>query len=125
MQETSKLIDIIKDIEITIISKIYADLMYRHKVFTYKINSGFGRPTSYKHLLTIYKKLTSLPSMIKAKEEHDRIEKDWVSANPEYEFTPIFRTIEEMKERAQMLYQLRKEIFNDHIKENEGKNLEL
>jgi hypothetical protein len=109
MKETSKLIDIIKDIEITIISKIYADLIYRH--------DGFGRPTSYNHLARFHKELSSLPSMVKAKEEHDRIEKDWIAANPDYEFCPIFRTIEEMKEKG-------KEIFNEQIKEKEGKNLE-
>ena len=107
MQETSKLIDIIKDIEITIISKIYADLMYRH--------DGFGRPTSYNHLARFHKKLSSLPSMVKVKEEHDKIEKYWIAANPDYEFYPIFRTIKEMKERG-------KEMF---IKEKEGKDLEL
>ena len=56
--------------------------------------------------------------MVKVKEEHDKIEKYWIAANPDYEFYPIFRTIKEMKERG-------KEMFNEEIKEKEGKNLEL
>lgn len=81
--------------------------MYRH--------DGFGRPTSYNHLARFHKKLSSLPSMVKVKKEHDRIEKDWIEANPEYEFNPIFRTIEEMKQRGE-------EMFNE---EKERKDLEL
>ena len=56
--------------------------------------------------------------MVKVKKEHDRIEKDWIAANPDYEFYPIFRSLEEMKQRGE-------EMFNEEIKEKEGKDLEL
>lgn len=103
--ERNKLISIIKDIEATIVGKVYADLMYRH--------DGFGRPTSHKYLSEIHAELISLPSMISVDNREKELCKKF-----DYELSPLFRTIEEMEERG-------KEIFNEEIKEKEGNNLEL
>lgn len=108
MKESSKLIGIIRDIEVSIIGIVFADLSYRH--------DGFGRPNSHKQLSDIHAKLCSLPSMVKVKKEADKLEKE-LCEKYGYEFSPLFRTIEEMEERGKV-------IFNDHIKEKEGKNLE-
>jgi len=90
-----KTIEIIKDIELQIIGTIFANVSYNH--------DGFGRPTSHKYLSEIHKKLCSLPSMVKASEKHNEKEK-FLSEEFGFQFTPLFRTIEQMEIRGQILF---------------------
>lgn len=103
MSNSKKIIKIIRNIEVTIIGKIFADWMYKH--------DGFGRPVCHKYLSEIHAELIALPSMVKASERYDEKEK-FMSEEFGYEFSPLFRTVEQLAIRG-------KEIFDEHMKEKE------
>ena len=106
MSNSKKTIAIIKDIELQIIGTIFANVSYNH--------DGFGRPTSHKYLSKIHTQLCSLPSMVKAKKEHDKKE-NFLCEEFGYKFTPLFRTVEQLEIRGQI-------VFDIHIKEQEERD---
>jgi hypothetical protein len=90
-----KTIEIIKDIELTIIGKVFANCCYKH--------DGIGRPVYHKDLSDIHTKLCQLPSMIKASAKYNEKEK-FLCEEFGYEFTPLFKTIEQMEIRGKLLF---------------------
>ena len=95
MSNSKKTIAIIKDIELQIIGTIFANVSYNH--------DGFGRPTSHKYLSKIHTQLCSLPSMVKASAKHNEKEK-FLSEEFGFQFTPLFRTVEQMEIRGKYLF---------------------
>ena len=95
MSNSKKTIAIIQDIELTIIGKVFADCCYKH--------DGFGRPVSHKNVSDIHTQLCQLPDMIKASEKHNEKEK-FLCEEFGYEFTPLFKTIEQMEIRGKYLF---------------------
>ncbi len=102
-----KTIEIIKDIELTIIGKIYAHCCYKH--------DGFGRPVCHKDLSDIHTKLCQLPSMIKASAKYNEKEKFLCEEFGGFQFTPLFMTIEQMEIRG-------KQLFADDLKRQEERD---
>jgi hypothetical protein len=107
MSNSKKTIEIIKDIELTIIGKVFADCCYKH--------DGFGRPVSHKDVSDIHTKLCSLPSMVKASEKHNEKERFLCEEFGGFQFTPLFRTIEQMEIRG-------KQLFDEHLKKQEERD---
>lgn len=107
MSNSKKTIEIIKDIELQIIGTIFANASYNH--------DGFGRPTSHKYLSKIHTKLCSLPSMVKASEKHNEKERFLCEEFGGFQFTPLFRTIEQMEIRG-------KQLFADDLKRQEERD---
>ena len=91
-----KTIEIIKDIELTIIGKVFADCCYKH--------DGIGRPVYHKDLADIHTKLCQLPSMIKASAKYNEKEKYLCEKFGGFQFTPLFKTIEQMEIRGKLLF---------------------
>lgn len=107
MSNSKKIIEIIKDIELSIIGKVFADCCYKH--------DGFGRPVYHKDLAKIHTQLCSLPSMVKASAKYNEKEKYLCEEFGGFQFTPLFRTIEHMEIRG-------KQLFADDLKKQEERD---
>lgn len=91
-----KTIAIIKDIELSIIGKVFAHCCYKHE--------GIGRPVCHKDLAKIHTQLCQLPSMIKASAKYNEKEKYLCEEFGGFQFTPLFMTIEQMEIRGKQLF---------------------
>ena len=106
MSNSKKTIEIIKDIELTIIGKIYAHCCYKH--------DRIGRPVCYQDLCSIHTKLCQLPSMVKASAKYNEKEK-FLSEEFGFEFSPLFMTVEQMEIRGKLL-------FDEHLTKQDNQH---